>query len=398
MQINSKFDGTNLAEIDNIKLGEIKFENSKGDFIDGMKLGKAFIESLNEFLSNNQKLSIMSNETGKTIEACKKEVKETIHYCRYLHIPTLLGDEGNVKLRIPRMKKFDFTLLDPSLPIFTMFQSIFESIRNGHRVVISHNKNSPISSMTLSSDIFQKYSDTEFLLFDILQDQPINDIDELFANSNIYSWGTPDDVRETQKVVEKNQVRWKILGNGVCIVDDRSKLEIASNSLAGLSYNSISNRGLRSQIYLVNDKDFLFFKNRVVEYLKRDIKHGYGINGDINYFNCKEDADHSRESVKRLLENGFDYVEGLNEGVHLLVNQYGDEIGEMNHICGPVIAIMHYSNLSDAVNISTKFKDRMFLNIFTDSFSKVQYINEQEGANSIIFKDLEDSSSLLKSL
>lgn len=99
--------------------------------------------------------------------------------------------------------------------------------------------------------------------------------------------------------------------------------------------------------------------------------------------------------MKDLISSGFNYNEGLYEGVHLLDNQYGKDFPQMPHIPGPVMAIMHYSSLDEALEIASKFPDRMFVNIFSDNVAKMDFVYETEGGNSKVLRNVENSRELI---
>ena len=117
------------------------------------------------------------------------------------------------------------------------------------------------------------------------------------------------------------------------------------------------------------------------------------LEGDINYFNTQEDAEMARQSVRKLLENDFDYVDGLHESVHLLENRYGEKIVPMEQIPGPVIVLYHFKNLKDAIEKAMSVKNCNFINIFTDSFNAVDFAKSRTGIE--ILRNVESSRALL---
>ncbi len=398
MDILSKFDGSKIAEVEDLTIENLNTSATSSKSIQISKFNDTVIQCLDSLVEDTELLTIMSKETGKTLSACRTEIRVTIYQCRYGFFPEVIKTMTSGNVRLDSMKIFDHIIIESSLPVYTMIDGVFNSLKLKHKIILVHNSVAPTTSMTLSSKIYEKYPETGDLLLDILDNDVLQKIDRKFMNSNITVWGTPEEVRMVQNSIGRNRVLWKPIGNVVSIVEDRQRLEMASNSLATTSYNTISNRGLRNQLFLVSDKNYVFFKNRVIEFLKRDIRKGYGPEGDINYFCNPMDAERSRDAVKDLISSGFNYNEGLHEGVHLLDNQYGNDFPEMPHISGPVIAIMHYSNMEQAVEICAKFPDRMFVNIFSDNLAKMDFVNETEGGNSKILRNVENSKNLISYL
>jgi len=395
MNVLNKFDGSTIAEIEELAVENLNINISSGEYVNISKFNDTVIQCLEDLLKSNDSLAIMSQETGKTKGACRSEIQETIRRCKNNFFPDAMGAGASELLRPHSMKVFDHIIMESSLPIYTMIEGIFSSMRRLHRAILIHSPVAPTTSMTLSSNIYEKYRESGSFLLDVLDKEASKNIDLMFMNTNIRAWGIPDEVRQIQKNTERNRILWKPIGNVVSIVEDRQRLEMASNSLASMSYNTISNRGLRTQLFLVNDKNYIFFKNRVIEFLKRDIKNGYGPEGDINYFCNSTDADKSKKAVKDLISSGFNYNEGLYEGVHLLDNQYGKDFPQMPHIPGPVMAIMHYSSLDEALEIASKFPDRIFVNIFSDNVAKMDFVYETEGGNSKVLRNVENSRELI---
>lgn len=395
MDILSKFDGSTIAEVEDLTIENLNTSATSSKFIQISKFNDTVIQCLENLLEDTELLMIMSKETGKTLSACRTEIRETIYQCRYGFLPELIKIMTSGNVRLASMKVFDHVIIESSLPVYTMIDGIFNSLKLKHKIILVHNPVAPTTSMTLSSKIYENYPETGDLLLDVLDNNAIQNIDRRFMNSSITAWGTPEEVRKIQNTIGRNMVRWKPIGNMVSIVEDRQRLEMASNSLATTCYNTISNRGLRNQLFLVSDKNYVFFKNRVIEFLKRDIRKGYGPEGDINYFCNPMDAEHSRDAVRDLISSGFNYNEGLYEGVHLLDNQYGNDFPEMPHISGPVIVIMHYSSMEQALEICARFPDRMFVNIFSDNLGKMDFASQTEGGNSRILRNMENSRNLI---
>ncbi len=398
MDVLNKFDGSKIAEIEEIPFESLELNVTSNEFVNIPKFGHLVIQCLNEILTDSDGIALMSRETGKTVSSCKNEITETIRQCEYDFVPEIIKRIPSGLIRLKSMNISDVIVLESSLPIYSMVHGLFSSLQKLHRVTMIHSPIAPVTSMTLSSTIFEKYAETGTLILDVLDKNFLDNLDKTFTNNNISAWGLHEDIRHIQSGVQRNQVTWKPLGNMISIIEDRQRLEMASNSLSSLSYNTVSNRGLRNQLFLVSDKNYTFFKNRVVEFLKRDIKEGYGPNGDINYFCNPSDIEKSRDSVKELLAHDFDYTDGLYEGVHLLDNQYGKEFPEMKHIAGPVIVIMHYSNMQDALEKCARFTERMFVNVFSDNLSKMEFVEQADGGNSVILRNVEESKNLLSFL
>ncbi len=393
MKVRSKFDSTEIGEVEDIKLSELKTEHSSDSRLTPSRLIETMISVLEKFSASDERISILSMETGRTKLSCKEELLRTVQLMKYNYAPRLIEILGSERVRTDQFRKITAVVPDISIPVYTMFVGIVESIINGTKPMILHNSQCPISTMTLSNDIYEYLRETSEYILDVAEENSIRAFDKWGEGERILFYGNTKDFIDVQKAVTKNNVIWKQFENGVSIVPDSSHMEMATNSVPGISYLSVSNRFLRSQLFLISDKEYIFFKNRIIEFLKRDVKKGYGPEGDINYFNTQEDAEMARQSVRKLLENDFDYVDGLHESVHLLENRYGEKIVPMEQIPGPVIVLYHFKNLKDAIVKAMSVKNCNFINIFTDSFNAVDFAKSRTGIE--ILRNVESSRALL---
>lgn len=393
MKVKSKFDSSEIGEVEDIKLSELKTENSSDSRMNPSRLMETMISVLEKFYGSDERISILSMETGRTALSCREELLRTSQLMRYTYTQRLIEKFGTEHVRTDQFRKISAVIPDASIPVYTMFRGIIESLLQGTRPMILHNSQCPISTMTLSNDMYESLRETGGYILDVAEDNAIKAFDKWGEGERILFYGNTGDFVDIQKAVNRNNIIWKRFENGVSIVPDSSHLEMATNAVPGLSYISVSNRFLRSQVFLVSDKEYIFFKNRIVEFLKRDVKNGYGPDGDINYFNTQEDAERARQSVKKLLENDFDYVDGLHESVHLLENRYGEKIVPMEQIPGPVIVLYHFKSMKDAVEKAMSVKNCSFINLFTDSYNAIDFAKSRTGIE--ILRNVESSRTLL---
>lgn len=393
MKVKSKFDSTDIGEVEDIKLSDIKTFQAADSRMNPAKLLEAMASVLDKFYRSEENVTILALETGRAKHPCKEELLKTIDLIKYPYGLKMIEAFGTSPVRIEYFRKVSGIATDSSLPIFTMFKGILESILQKRKPMILHNPLCPISTMTLSNDLYETLRETGDYIFDIVQEAPIKAFDQWAEGEKVLIWGNTHNFVDIQRKVDRNNVIWNRMENGVTVIPDRAHLDMAGNAVSGLSYLSVSNRFLMSQVFLVADKEYVFFKNRLIEYLKRDVKTGYGVEGDINYFNHPDDATATREAVRRLLENGFDYVEGLHESVHLLENRYGENVVPMDQITGPVVVLYHFKNIKEAIDKAAAVKNCQFINIFTDSCNTLEYVRNRNSTETM--RNLERSSSLL---
>jgi acyl-CoA reductase-like NAD-dependent aldehyde dehydrogenase len=395
MKVFNKFNSTEIGEVENIEISELKSESHSNKMINVLKMGQQIINILENLLNKNEFIMRMSMETGKTLFSCKNEVRRTIYLIKYRWLPILESTFGDSPRRVDSFKEFRAVSISSYLPVYTMICSLVNAIKEGNKPILIHNVNAPISTVVISNEIFNTLKETEDLIFDVLDNHAEEKFDKKFTNCKLEKWGSHDDLLKTQKIIKNNEFLWHPDENGVSIMGDKSHMEMASNSLRKLSYEGVSNSCLRSQIYFIGDKDYVFFKNRIVEFLKREAKSIYGPDGNINYFNVPEQIEESREDVKKLLQSGFEYIDSLPETVHLLEDPYGEIFQEVDQLRGPIVQLVHFKSIRDAIDKAEKLKNSNFINIYTNSYDQLEYIRERSGKNMRIFRNLEESYHLL---
>ncbi len=395
MKVLSKFDSEEIGEVDDIKFSELKLEKKNDSKLNLFKFSNELYSIVEKLSMDDESLRILSLETGRTINSCRDEIKKTVFAIRYNFSNQFLHTIGLESIRLESLNEFTGVIPDRSMPVYTMVRGIMDSMNSGKLPIILHNPMCPLTTMTLSNLLFEKIKETGEFILDTVEDNPVDAFDKNLEGQRIQAWGTSEEVKMIQKNTSNNMVLWKKMENGLSIVSDRSHLEMAANTLRGNSYETISNKELRSQVFLVADREYIFFKNRVVEYLKRDIKKGYGPEGDVNYFNSPEEAERARESVRKLLGSGFDYIDTLHESIHVLENQYDDTIVPIDQIRGPVIIISHFKSIKNAMDRTEKFNGNEFVNVFTDSYSAMDYIQNRTGLKTKIYRNVERSWDFL---
>ncbi|MGP6239611.1 hypothetical protein ACNF40_04240 [Cuniculiplasma sp. SKW4] len=379
MKIYSKFDESLLGEAEGSENDPI---SDKESIINPLKIGRLISEGLRDIRKNRDMMNVYSHETGKTIISCKQEIDTTLLFLEISGLRKIYEKYGERSVSSRSFIKDTATFLDEGIPIFSMTNQILRNLMEGRANVICHSENAPLTTMYLVQQITDIYDASNSIFYHLIGERGVNE--KLNINvDKAYIWGSDYKIRELERLMNR-RVNERKTSNYPVIVRNYSSISSALDRIMNMSLNSISNNGLRGQIYLVQDKDFVFFRNRVTELLKRTADEYYGPESSVNYFSSKSHAENTRKRVASLLGTGWDYLEDLPETVHVLADQYGDIPEKIEMLDGPVIEIMHYSSLMDCAKRIERmdFGDR--INIFGDSMNDLEFLREFFGARKMV--------------
>lgn len=380
MKIYSKFDESLLGEAEG---SENDVTSHNGSIINPLKVGRLISEGLRDLRKNSDMINVYSHETGKTIISCKQEIDTALLFLEIRGLREVYEKYGERSVSSRAFIRDSATFLDQGIPIFSMVSQIIRNLIKGKANVLCHSENAPLTTMYLVQQLTDTYDPSNSIFYHIIGESETSE--KLTSNMDrAYVWGSEDRIWELRDKLTNMRVNERITSNYPVIVRNYSSISPALDRMMNMSLNSISNNGLRGQIYFVQDKDFVFFRNRVTELLKRTAEDYYGPESSVNYFSSKSHAENTKKRVASLLGNGWDYVDELPQTVHVLADQYGEIPDKIEMLDGPVIEIMHYSSLMDCAKRIEKmdFGDR--INIFGDSLNDLEFLREFFGSRRMV--------------
>lgn len=383
MKVYSRFDGSILGEAEGTCEEKMDHNNKKP--VSPMKCGKILKESLENLRKNRDMINIYSHETGKTIKSCQSEIDRAILYMEVTGLGSIYRKFGDRSVHSGSYRKEKFSFIDPSMPIFSMIHEIISNLMDGYRSGIVHPENAPLTSMYLSQEISEKYPVFESIITDMVENDGCLEKNIQMKDGEFTAWGNN---KRMGFLEEKYPFKFSRIrtDNFPVVIRAYSEIAPAVERIMDISLNSISNSGLRGQIYMIPDKEFVFFKNRVGEMVKRRIENSFGPESSHNYFLNREDTEDTKSEVEKLLNSGWDYMDELPPTVHIITDQYSEEGTSLKEVDGPVIEIMHYGSLADCAKRLEKlqFSDR--IDFTGDSSNDFEYLTEYFGSGKKIIR------------
>ncbi len=376
MKVYSKFDESLLGEAEG---SQLESEQVKDRVVNPLRIGRILMESLRNLRNDRDMINVYSNETGKTILSCRQEIDTSILFLEISGIGNIYEKYGerSVSSRSFTMDRVAF--LDEGMPVFSIVNQIVRNLTDGKSNLICHSPDAPLTTMYLAEKITDAYEESNSIFFHIVEEWTgIKEKIDKFSEQ-AYIWGSEEHINQTGKLINGRQV-FRITSNFPVIVRNYSSISQALDQIMQMSFNSISNSGLRAQVYFVQDQDFIFFRNQLTELLKRKAENYYGPESSVNYFPSKSHSENTRGKVASLLHEGWDYINDLPDTVHVLVDQYGEIPDQVQMLDGPVIQIMHYSSMMDCAKRIERmdFGDR--INVFGDSLNDLEFLREFFGS------------------
>ena len=377
MKVYSKFDSSLLGEAEGVKPEK---DPGEGRIVNPMKVARAILENLRTLRNNQDMLAIYSSETGKTVDACRRELDSSILHLEIGGLRKISDIFGERSVNSRSFSRDAFTFLDEGMPVFSLVAQMISNMARGKAQMIVHCENAPLTTMYLTEGISERYEQVGSMLFDLLPDVFENKGKLPEWTGEITVWGSERRIDAMPFHVMNSGFRARLTSNFPVLIRNYSGISPAVDRVMEMSFNSISNAGMRGQIYMVPDKDFVFFRNRIIETVKRMADDHYGAESSVNYFPSKEHSDRTRQKVADLLKVGWDYIDELPETVHILTDQYGDIQEGIELLDGPVIQVMHYSSLMDCAKRIEKmnFGDR--LDFYGDSMNDYDFLKEYFGS------------------
>ena len=375
MDVINKFDGSVLGEVDDSTIDINK--NTKETLLEPMEIVNVMLEELSSMLNDDTMMRVYSSETGKCLSSCRREIELSKLYLLYRAYPKVYGSYGNGRVITSGFSRKRYSFIHQGIPVFSLTRELVESILETSWIHIEHCKDSPIATMKITEKLAERVHGFENILSETVCDyfQGIN-IKDAPEGGTVSIWGKERKLSET---LDSMDIKYTGATNYASIVRGQSQVDKAINSVMKLSFASVSNLGLSSQVYLVSDKEFLYFKNRVSELLKRTATGSYSPDSNINYYPGKRTIDNTKTAVKELLNNGWDFVDNIPDTVHVLTLQYGETPEKIREINGPLIEIIHYTSLKECADIVQKMNFPEIINIYTDSINDTEYLKQRFG-------------------
>lgn len=377
MDVINKFDGTVLGEVemDTPRAGK----STKETLIEPLSVVNILLEELSSMLNDEGMMRVYSCETGKSISSCRREVEFSKLYLLSYAYPEIYRYFGHGRLLTSAFRNTRRAYIHRGIPILSMCMELIDSIGKGQKIEIIHPAENPMAPMTLTEKLVDSIHGYDHILEETAIGSTANIQSSRFNPQDTISvWGKGRKITSLKPEID---VRYRSAGNFSSIVRDHSQVEKAVNASMNLSFNSISNIGFSGQVYFIPDREFIYFKNRLSEMLKRTAPKLYSPDSGVNYYSGKSEVEKSKDSVKHLLENGWDYVDDLPATVHVLTLQYGEIPEIIPEINGPIILLAHYASLKESADMALKMWNPSLLNMYTDSINDVEYMKQRFGSS-----------------
>ncbi len=375
MDVINKFDGSVLGEVDDSTAN--LNENMKETLLEPMEVVNVMLEELSSMLNDDTMMRVYSSETGKCLSSCRREIELSKLYLLYRAYPETYGSYGNGRIITSGFSRKRYSFIHRGMPVFSLTKELIEAILETSSIHMGHCRDSPIATMRITEKLSERVHGFENIISEGVSDyfQAIN-MKDAPEGATVSIWGRG---RKVTGIHDSMTIRYAGASNYASIIRGQSHVDKAINSVMKLSFSSVSNLGFSGQVYLVSDKEFLYFRNRISELLRRAASKSYSPDSTINYYPGKKTVDSVKSNVADLLSNGWDFVDNIPDTVHALTLQYGETPEKINEINGPVIQIIHYASLKECADIVQKMNYPDMLNIYTDSINDTEYLKQRFG-------------------
>ena len=258
MKVKSKFDSTDIGEVEDIKLSDIKTFQAADSRMNPAKLLEAMASVLDKFYRSEENVTILALETGRAKHPCKEELLKTIDLIKYPYGLKMIEAFGTSPVRIEYFRNVSGIATDSSLPIFTMFKGILESILQKRKPMILHNPLCPISTMTLSNDLYETLRETGDYIFDIVQEAPIKAFDQWAEGEKVFEeMHTFMQPFHIVKTIFKESPHGFPRGCGVIRVIEIIDISFDSVSCFYISFQILNEPVLKKYIFLICNEENL---------------------------------------------------------------------------------------------------------------------------------------------
>ncbi|MHB1492916.1 MAG: aldehyde dehydrogenase family protein [Thermoplasmataceae archaeon] len=381
LKVFNKFDGSEVGEVDIIKLESSTYGNDKKK-IGSMDIEErlSILERASELLKMNRDLlaTTLSLETGKAFKNAIREINRAESGFRN---PTLAiyKENGLCHHNSGNDSYLHMWNIPEGIPVQTFADQVLRDALMGNRSIVFHNPACPLTTMKISELIGESVEEWRFMVADVLTESQNKAMKNAVISGDadqITFSGTPDQCLEFSKGSGLVDTHFKVMGNARAIIWDKKYMEYALDWAIDHSLKTVSNHRMRVQTLIVKAEFFAYFKNRFVE-LSRKLNFGNPViqEQDLNYYPGKIEEQRAIEFVKALRQGGFILeAEELKRFPLVLYNEYPDLSSGLNEIDGAITAIVPAKSLKEAVEYSFHGKPWETTYLFTNGLEEIDFV------------------------
>ncbi|WP_035292811.1 aldehyde dehydrogenase [Clostridium sp. KNHs214] len=326
------------------------------------------LDALKKDLNKNEIESYMT-EIGISLAEITYMIKSIRSFSRAKRVRTPLAYVGSRSYIVPEPLGLTLVISPWNYPFQLAINPLIGSIAAGNCCIVKTSSMSPNTSNTIKKIVSEAFEDRHVYVVENSKGMSSRVLEEKF--DYIFFTGSPNIGRVVMEAASKNltPVTLELGGKSPCIIHNDADIK---NAAKGICFGKFSNAGQTcvSPDYVLVQEDI---KNVLIEEIKNTLVQFYG-----------QDAKSSPNFGRIINDKHFNRLKNLISGQDVVVGGYVDEKERFisptvlnnvsldapvmdEEIFGPILPIIEYETLKDAINIINDKPKPLALYIFSSS-------------------------------